>query len=49
VSALQLAITHRVDRIDAVLLHLARQQAAGFLAAEDLRLGHICAQLGITP
>ena len=48
-SAFQLADTAGLDVTDAVLLHLAQQQGAGYLATEDQRLAQSCTQLGITP
>src|SRR5712692_4527248 len=48
-TAFQLADTHGLDLTDAVLLHLAHQHGAGFLATEDQRLTQVCLQLGITP
>jgi predicted nucleic acid-binding protein len=48
-SALNLADRHGLNLTDAVLLHLALQHGAPFLATEDQRLAQVCAQLGITP
>ena len=48
-SAIQLADTHGLDLTDSVLLYLAQQCRAGFLATEDQRLAQACSQLGITP
>jgi predicted nucleic acid-binding protein len=49
VSALHLAESHGLDVTDAVLLRLAQQNGAGFLATDDQRLNQACAQLGIVP
>jgi hypothetical protein len=49
ISALQLADTHGLDLTDAVLLHLARQHSAGYVATEEQNLAQVCGQLGITP
>src|SRR5260370_41515955 len=35
VSVLQLADTHAIDLIDAIMLHLAHQHADGYLTTED--------------
>jgi hypothetical protein len=48
-SAFQLADTHSLDLTDAVLLHLARQHGARYLATDDQRLAQLCTQFGITP
>jgi predicted nucleic acid-binding protein len=47
--ALQLADMYDLDLTDAILLQLARQLGAGYLATEDQQLGQVCAGLGITP
>jgi predicted nucleic acid-binding protein len=49
VSAFHLAQTHGLDLTDAVLLHLAHQQKAGYLATDDQRLAQACRLFGITP
>jgi predicted nucleic acid-binding protein len=48
-AALQLADAHGLDLTDAVLLHLAHQRGASYLATEDQRLALACGPLGITP
>ena len=48
-AALHLADAHGLDLTDAVLLHLAHQHGAGYLATEDQHLAQACAQFGITP
>lgn len=48
-SVLQLADNHGLDITDGVLLHLATQHKAGYLATEDQHLAQVCTRLGITP
>jgi predicted nucleic acid-binding protein len=47
--AMQIADTHGLDLTDALLLLLARQLGARYLATEDQRLAQVCATSGITP
>ena len=42
-----LSDTHALDLTDAVLLHLAQRNGAGYLATDDQRLSLACSQLGI--
>ena len=48
-SAVQLADAHGLDLTDAVLLHLARQHGARFMATEDQKFAQVCTQFGVTP
>src|SRR5258708_6620358 len=48
-SAFTLADTHGIDLTDAVLLQLALQHGARYLATEDQRLAQVCTKVGITP
>ena len=47
--AIQLADTHGLDLTDALLLQLALQSGASYLATEDQRLAQACVISGITP
>jgi predicted nucleic acid-binding protein len=48
-AALHLAEQHGLDLTDAVLLHLAHQHRAPYLATDDQRLAQACRHFGITP
>jgi predicted nucleic acid-binding protein len=47
-TVFQSADTLQLDLTDAVLLHLVRKKAAGYLATDDQRLSQACAQFGIS-
>jgi predicted nucleic acid-binding protein len=48
-AAFQLADAQSLDLTDAVLLQLASQQGASYLATEDQRLMRACLPFGVTP
>jgi predicted nucleic acid-binding protein len=48
-SALTLADTTGVDLMDAVLLRVAQQVGAGWVATEDQALAKVCSSLGLSP
>ena len=47
-TVLRLADTYALDLTDAVLLHLAQRNGAGYLATDDQRLSQVCARFGMT-
>lgn len=48
-AALSLADGLGIDLTDAVVVYLAQQHGAAFLATGDQRLSQVCSRLGITP
>jgi predicted nucleic acid-binding protein len=48
-AAVRLADAHGLDLTDAVLLHLARQHGARFLATEDQKFAQVCTLFGVSP